>query len=381
MGARGASFDGSVMRDRADDRQWMHRALRQAARSCGATWPNPGVGCVLVGADGRLIGEGRHRRCGDAHAEVAALETCRAAGHDPAGATAYVTLAPCTTAGRTPACSDALIQAGVARVVAAIGDPSQENARSVFVAAGIAYEEGCCARLAEQVHGGFLMRVSRGRPRFTGKWAMTIDGCIAAHTGASQWISHAEALLLSRRRRRAFDALLVGVGTVIRDDPQLLSRLTDGRTPLRIVVVGEASVPLTGRLVSTAASYPVLVVHDRRASDERLAALHAAGVRTLAVHDAHDPVAVGAALGEYGLNEVLVEGGARVHGAYLDAGIYDRLECYIAARSIAGGMGVAGLNGVATIAEGTAWQLEQRPTVLGDTIVCRYRRQNDQDDG
>ncbi|MFW5859083.1 MAG: bifunctional diaminohydroxyphosphoribosylaminopyrimidine deaminase/5-amino-6-(5-phosphoribosylamino)uracil reductase RibD [Planctomycetota bacterium] len=369
------------MMDRAGDQRWMHRALRLATRSCGATWPNPGVGCVLVAPDGRLIGEGRHRRCGAAHAEVAALEACRAAGYDPAGATAYVTLAPCTTAGRTPACSDALIRAGIVRVVAAIGDPSQDETGSVFAAAGIAYEEGCCAPLAEQLHGGFLIRVAHGRPRFTGKWAMTIDGCIAAHTGASQWISHADALLLSRRRRRAFDALLVGVGTLIRDDPQLLSRLTDGRTPLRIVVVGEATVPLTSRLVSAAASYPVLVVHDRRASEERLEALHAASVRTLAVHDAHDPVAVGAALGEYGLNDVLVEGGARVHGAYLDAGIYDRLECYIAARSIAGGMGVAGLNGVATIAEGTAWQLEQRPVVLGDTIVCRYRRKRDQEVG
>nr|MBA3686718.1 riboflavin biosynthesis protein RibD [Planctomycetota bacterium] len=168
------------------DAMHMRRALRLASLSLGMTWPNPGVGCVLV-RDGRVIGEGRHRACGEQHAEVAAIADCRARGGDPAGATAYVTLAPCTRQGRQPPCVTALREARVARVVAAIADPVQDDARRLLAEAGIAYDVGCMRASAAALHGGFLSRVLDGRPRLTGKWAMTLDGAIAAAGGDAQW--------------------------------------------------------------------------------------------------------------------------------------------------------------------------------------------------
>ncbi|MHC5067684.1 MAG: bifunctional diaminohydroxyphosphoribosylaminopyrimidine deaminase/5-amino-6-(5-phosphoribosylamino)uracil reductase RibD [Planctomycetota bacterium] len=357
------------------DRRWMRRALREAACALGATAPNPGVGCVIV-ADDELLGAGHHRVCGGPHGEVAALADCAARGHDPAGATAYVTLAPCTRHGRTPPCVDALIAAKVARVVAALADPVQDLAGKRLAAAGIAYDVGCEAAAAVAMHGGFLSRVTRRRPRVTGKLALTLDGFIACADGHSAWITSAPARAYSRRRRQRFDAILVGGATVAADDPQLLSSRPHDRSPLRVVVSAAAAVALSSRLLASLEQAPLLVVHGQEAD---VRALSAAGVDCVAMADPHDVMALLAVLAERGVNDLLVEGGAIVHGAFLAAGAYDRLEVYQGGRTLGAGRAAAIGPGVARVDLGAAWQPESAPRLLADTVYSTWRR-TDQDE-
>jgi len=359
------------------DRAWMRRALRLASLSLGMTWPNPGVGCVLV-RDGVVIGEGRHRVCGELHAETAAIADCRARGLDPAGATAYVTLAPCTRHGRQPPCSDALRTARVARVVAAMADPMQDDAGSPLASAGIAYTVGIEEPAARHLHGGFLARLATGLPRLTGKWAMTLDGSIAATGGDSRWISSPEALALSRRRRRAFDAIVVGMGTARRDDPTLAASRprTHGVIPgpVRVVIGARADLDPGSALVASARAQPVLVVCADPPAAAIRARLEGAGVELAAVGDPHGPLQVARELGRRGFNEVLVEGGAHLHAAFLGAGLYARLEVYVAATTIGGGLPPAAGPGARLIADGQTWEPEEAPRQLGTTTLLRLRR-------
>ena len=361
----------------SSDQPFMRHALRLASLSLGMTWPNPGVGCVLV-RDGMVIGAGRHRVCGDLHAETAALADCRARGHDPAGATAYVTLAPCTRHGRQPPCVDALRAARVDRVVAAIADPMQDNAGAVLPAAGIAYDLGVESAAARHLHGGFLTRLTTGMPRFTGKWAMTLDGSIATTGGDSRWISSPEALALSRRRRRAFDAIVVGMGTAWRDDPSLAStrprRHGEEDGPLRVVIGSRADLDPGSHLVTSAKRQPVLTICGDPPAGAIARRLGAAGVELAPLPDPHDVLAVARELGRRGLNEVLVEGGAHLHAAFLRAGLYQRLEIYLGACTIGGGLPATAGIGAALIADGQRWENEEPPRQLGATTLLRLRR-------
>jgi diaminohydroxyphosphoribosylaminopyrimidine deaminase / 5-amino-6-(5-phosphoribosylamino)uracil reductase len=359
--------------DHQNDQKWMRRALRLATLSLGRTWPNPGVGCVVV-KNGALIGEGRHAVYGQAHAEVNALTNCRLSGHDPAGATIYVTLAPCTRHGRQPPCSEALISARVARVVAAISDPNQDDPGIILGQAGITYEEGVGRVAAMQMHGGFLSRISLARPRITGKWAMTLDGCLATSSGDSAWISSPEALALSRRRRRAFDAIVVGAGTALRDDPRLLSSTTHERTPVRVVISQQAHLARDSTLYKTRSDAPILMVHGPSASMATLLELKNAGIELIAVNDAHDPRLVAHALGKYGFNDVLIEGGAQIHAAFLQAGLYDRLEVYIGQQALGGGLPVARGQGPDLMQQASTFEHEVPPLVLGTSVLLRLRR-------
>ncbi len=270
----------------------MTRSLALASLSLGRTWPNPGVGCVIV-RDGQLLGQGRHETCGEAHAEVRAIEDCRRRGHATIGATAYVSLAPCTRFGRQPPCVNALIAARIARVVAATADPGQDDPALALAPLRIRYEVGCLAEGAQAIHGGFLTRLAKGRPRSTGKWAMSMDGFLAASGGASAWISSPEALAFSRRRRRAFDAILIGSGTARRDDPQLLAssvrRHGGDAGPLRVLVSREASLRLDSRLARSIAQAPLLVIHGEQVAESRRGELRRLGAQVRALADAHDP--------------------------------------------------------------------------------------------
>jgi diaminohydroxyphosphoribosylaminopyrimidine deaminase/5-amino-6-(5-phosphoribosylamino)uracil reductase len=343
---------------RPDDRTFMSRALRLASLSLGMTWPNPGVGCVLV-RDGRLLGEGRHRRCGDLHAETAALADCRRRGNDARGATAYVTLAPCTRQGRQPPCCTALIAAGVARVVAAVPDPAQDEAGALLAAAGIAYASGCLGEAAAHLHGGFLHRVRSGRPRLTGKWAVSADGMLAAAPGVRTAISCPAAYALMRRRRRACDAVVVGAGTAAADDPALTAprprRHGDDAGPLRVVLTRTGAIP---GLRLQDGSAPTLAVHAPGARPPD-------GAGSLAVANPHDPHQVALALGRLGLNEVMVEGGAAVHAAWLP--LYDRLEIYRGAGALPGGL-------PGPPPPGPGWRPEQPAIQVGSTRVERWTR-------
>lgn len=362
--------------DTARDPVFMRRALRLAALSAGRTAPNPGVGCVLVQA-GVVIGEGRHQRCGGAHAEVAALADCRRRGNDPTAATAYVTLAPCTRHGRTPPCVEALIAARVARVVAALADPVQDEAGPRLAAAGIDYAVGLGGALAAHLHGGFLSRVGRGRPRVTGKWAMTLDGCLATARGRSDGISSLPARAASRRRRRAFDAILVGAGTVHFDDPSLLAVPDHGCTPRRIVLSGFPRLrDWTGRrLLADRDRAETWLVHDPRLDPSVVGSLTDLGLRLLP-GEPHNPPAVCRLLAAEGINDLLVEGGAVVHGAWLRADCYDRLELDLGTTTLGGGLPVAIGPGADEIGAGRRWWPEEPPRHHGGTVHLRLARRD-----
>ena len=317
----------------AEDAAHMSEALALAVRGSYSTTPNPAVGCVLV-ANGRVIGRGYHVRAGALHAEAAALADAHAAGEDPAGATAYVTLEPCAHVGRTPPCADALIKARVARVVAALEDPDARVAGQGFArlrAAGIPVDVGLCDGPARAVLAGYLKRQTLGRPLVRIKLAMSLDGRTAMASGESQWITGPAARLDVQRWRARSCAIVTGAGTVLADDPLLTVRdVPDApppyRQPLRIVLDRRARVPATAQIMRSAASTgPVLWL----AANTALKAVPA-GVERLDADQVRTLPALLDELGRRGCNELLVEAGAVLAGAFVEQGLWDELVVYIA---------------------------------------------------
>ena len=350
-----------------NDVYWMTRALRLASLGLARSSPNPSVGACIVAGD-QCLGEGVHVRCGSDHAEVIAIKQAQAQGHDLNGTTIYVTLEPCTKHGRTPPCIHAIIAAGIKRVVVALRDPHQDDAASVCQQHQISYECGLLADVAQHLHGGFLKRMHSALPRITGKWAMTLDGCIASASGDSKWISSPEALALSRRRRRVFDTIVIGAGTFRADDPQLLS--TADRTPKRVVIAGQSMPDFSKRRIMTELDRAAVYCFHKGADLGDQKASTPDGLHYIAYEHLED---VFKHLAEGGCNEVLVEGGQQLHQACLAAQLYDRLEIYMGTKTLAGGKSVAGTQGAARIELGTAWQLEQDPLRLGDSVCLRYQ--------
>lgn len=313
----------------AADHAAMAHALALAARGLETTTPNPRVGCVLV-RDGQRVGEGWHQRAGEPHAEVHAL---RMAGGAARGATAYVTLEPCSHFGRTPPCADALISAGVTRVVAAMQDPNPLVAGKGLArlqAAGIATAYGLLEDEARELNIGFVSRMRHGRPWVRLKAASTLDGKTALHNGVSQWITGAEARRDGHRWRARACAILTGIGTVKTDDPQLTVRDHPcTRQPLRVLVDARLEVPPQARLLQGA---PVLIATASTA-EERIASLQAAGHAVIVVADQAGRVDLPRlmqTLGARGINEVHVEAGQGLNGALLQAGCVDELLLYLA---------------------------------------------------
>lgn len=316
------------MLDSADSR-WMAHALRLAERGLYSTSPNPRVGSVVV-KDGTLAGEGWHERAGGPHAEIHAL---RAAGEKARGATAYVTLEPCSHHGRTPPCADALIEAGVARVVVAVQDPNPLVAGQGLErlrAAGIEIECGLMEAAARELNIGFFARMTRGMPWVRSKIAASLDGRTALNNGASKWITGEAARHDVQHWRARSCAVLTGIGTVLADDPQLNVRsIENARQPLRAVVDNALRLPPNARLVQQ----PGVVVYTATDDVQKIAALGKAGaqVRVLPGADGQaDLRAVLRDLASRGCNEVLVEAGGKLNGALLQAGLVDELVLYLA---------------------------------------------------
>ena len=315
----------------AEDHAFMARALQLAERGRNTSTPNPSVGCVLV-KGGRIIGEGWHERAGEPHAEVKAMA---AAGGSVEGATAYVTLEPCAHHGRTPPCSEALVNARVGRVVAAIEDPNPLVAGKGLARlreAGIAAEAGCMAAQAEEAHRGFLHRMRTGRPWMRIKSAASLDGRIALANGESRWITGAAARRDVHALRARSCAMLTGIGTVLRDDPELTVRdVPATRQPARIVVDSRLDIAPTARIAG-----PGTLVFTTSTDAAKRAALEAKGVEVVqAPQDAAKPgktdlAAIARVLGERGFNEVTVETGARLNGSLLAAGVIDEIVLYLA---------------------------------------------------
>ncbi len=325
----------------------MRAALSLAGRGLGRVWPNPAVGCVLVAGDagGSVVGRGWTQAGGRPHAETEALGR---AGGLAKGATAYVTLEPCAHQGQTPPCAGALIEAGVARVVAATEDPDPRvngGGLRQLRDAGIAAECGVLRDEAETLNAGYLMRLRSGRPLITLKLATTLDGRIATHGGESRWISGAAARQRAHLMRARHDAVMVGIGTALADDPLLTCRLPglEDRSPVRIVVDARLHLPLTGNLVVTASRTPTWLVTVPGKNRDRRHAFEDSGVRIVEVAEGPDgypaPTEMLSALGDAGLTRVLVEGGGHLAAGLLRANLVDRLRWFRAA-AIMGGDGV-----------------------------------------
>jgi len=311
------------------DSQWMARALQLAERGLYSTSPNPRVGCVLAKGDA-VVGEGWHERAGEPHAEIHAL---RAAGNRAHGATAYVTLEPCSHHGRTPPCADALIKAGVARVVAAVQDPNPLVAGQGLEklrAAGIKVEFGLMETSARELNIGFIARMTRGMPWVRSKIAASLDGRTALNNGASQWITGEAARQDVQHWRARSCAVLTGIGTVLADNPQLNVRTVQTtRQPLRAVVDSALRLPPDARLQRQ----PGMVVYTASADADKVTALQKAGTQVVALPGMHGEVDLRAVLRDLatrGCNEVLVEGGSRLNGGLLQAGLVDELVLYLA---------------------------------------------------
>ena len=311
----------------SSDYQFMAHALRLAQRGLYTTTPNPRVGCVIV-SDGKVVGEGWHERAGEPHAEVHAL---RMAGNLARGATAYVTLEPCSHHGRTPPCADALIAAGIARVVAAMQDPNPLVAgRGIdqLRTAGIDTVAGLMEAEARELNIGFVSRMTRGRPWVRVKVATSIDGKTALNNGVSQWITGLDARRDAHAWRARSCAMLTGIGTVREDDPHLTVRDVDtARQPLRVVVDSKLEIPLGAKILAGCNALIATASVDKT----RIAALENLGVQVVVLPNAQNKVDLPALLtelGRRGINELMVEAGPNLNGSLLREGCVDELLIY-----------------------------------------------------
>ncbi|MGW4029847.1 bifunctional diaminohydroxyphosphoribosylaminopyrimidine deaminase/5-amino-6-(5-phosphoribosylamino)uracil reductase RibD [Streptomyces sp. NPDC004838] len=341
----------------AADTAAMRRAIALAARGLGSTSPNPVVGCVITDASGQTVGEGYHQRVGGPHAEIHAL---RAAGERARGGTAYVTLEPCNHTGRTGPCAQALIDAGVSRVVYAVADPNPQatGGAQTLRAAGVQVGRGPLAAEAEAGNTAWLTSVRTGRPHVLWKYAATLDGRIAAEDRSSRWITSPESRADVHRLRAEADAVVVGSGTLRADDPHLAVRGLDGVTqPLRVVVDTHATIRPTARVLDGAA--PTLIAVGESADTG-----HLPGVDVVALPAAGKGVSIPALLAELygrGVRSVLLEGGPTLAGAFVSAGAVDKVVGYLAPVLLGAGPPALAGAGITTIGE--ALRLDMTETV------------------
>ena len=362
----------------ADDLGAMRAALALARRGLGTVWPNPAVGCVIV-EERQVVGRGWTQPGGRPHGETEAL---RRAGDAARGAAAYVSLEPCCHWGRTPPCVDALITAGVRRVVVALEDPDPrvagEGLRRLR-AAGLDVDVGLCAEEAAEVNAGFLSRLRLGRPLVTLKFATSLDGRIATASGESQWISGPPARERAHALRASHDAIMVGTGTAVADDPQLTCRLPglDHRSPVRVVIDRHLRIPPAARLIADAHVVPTWVLTLPSADPDRRAAFLASRVTLIDVDPDRtgqvDLAAALTALGERGITRLLVEGGAGLAAAFFRARLVDRLV-WVHAPLAGGGDGIPAIAGLdlAALADAPAFERLSTETI-GDDVLTTFR--------
>jgi diaminohydroxyphosphoribosylaminopyrimidine deaminase/5-amino-6-(5-phosphoribosylamino)uracil reductase len=358
-----------------DDLANMRAALALARRGLGRVWPNPAVGCVLVG-DGRVVGRGWTRPGGRPHAETEAL---RRAGALAKGATAYVTLEPCAHHGVTGPCTDTLIEAGIGRVVVAAEDPDPRvSGRGLarLREAGLDVTTGVCREEATEINLGFFLRVTRRRPMITLKLATSLDGRIAAAGGDSKWITGEQARAGAHRLRASHDAVLVGSGTALADDPALTCRLPgmEDWSPVRIIADGRLRLAVSAEVVRTGQEVATWVITTPGSDEGRRRALGAAGVQLIEVAsdaDGHpDPRAMAAALAERGVTRVLLEGGGKLAGTFLAAGLVDRIAWFHAPKLLgADGLPAIGTLGLERVTDAPSLRLRSVRALGEDTLA------------
>lgn len=358
------------------DERYLRRCLALADRHRGRTAPNPLVGCVIVGADGTVLAEGAHAGAGTAHAEIVALGELARLGRSARGATLYVNLEPCNHHGRTPPCAPVVRDAGVARVVIGMADPIPSHAGGIAVltAAGIAVTVGVIEDACRRHNRGFLAVHTLGRPAFTLKAAITLDGKIATISGQSQWITGPEARDDGMRLRDQSDAVMVGVGTLLADNPRLTVRRLQGgnagHQPIRIVADSQLRTPHTAHVLAGSTGVKTIILASLAAPAEREAALVALGADVVRVSPRSDGRIdlkhAAARLAERGILDVLVEGGGELHAALLADGLVDELVLYIAPK-IVGGPAKSWVGGAGIGELASAYQLafDPDPVQLG----------------
>ena len=326
-----------------NDMEYMSLALRLAEKGCGWTSPNPMVGAVIV-KDGQIIGQGWHEKYGEPHAERNALAACT---QSPEGATMYVTLEPCCHHGKQPPCVDAVLEAGIRRVVVGSADPNP-----LVAGRGIQILREHCVQVTENVlreqcdklNEVFLHFIKTRKPFVVMKYAMTMDGKIAAYTGASKWITSEAARNHVQQQRHRYTAIMAGVGTVLADDPLLTCRLPNGKNPVRIICDTRLQTPLTSQIVTTAGQVPTIFVAcagggDQEAYKQKKLALQEAGCQVLEVGEKNGHVDLQqlmTKLGEKQIDSILLEGGGTLHWAALESGIVHRVQAYLAPKLFGG---------------------------------------------
>lgn len=351
------------------DSYYMQMALDLAGKALGRTSPNPMVGAVVVKGD-RVVGTGFHARAGNPHAEVLALAQ---AGEAARGATLYVTLEPCCHHGRTGPCTEVVIRAGVRRVVAAMTDPNPLVAGcglKRLAEAGLDVASGVMEAEALRLNEVFVKYITTKVPFVVMKAAMTLDGKIATRTGQSRWITGPEAREYVHRLRDRYDAIMVGVGTVLADDPSLTTRLPEGggKDPVRIIVDGNARTPPGAGVIQRSSGASVIIAVTTKAPRERVRALQESGAHVLVIDGPGPGVNLPGLLAELGAREitgVLVEGGAGIHGSMLEAGVVDKVVWFIAPKFFGGAEAPGPVAGRGVVAPGDAY-------LLRDVEVCRF---------
>ena len=364
------------------DHEAMHAALVLARRGLGSAWPNPAVGCVLAreDLDGRIIGRGWTQPGGRPHAETEALSR---AGALTQGATAYVTLEPCDHQGETPPCTEALIAAGVTRCVIAIEDPDPRVSGAGIrrlANAGVETQIGLFEQEARHLNAGFLMRVTKGRPLITLKTATTLDGRVATAKGQSKWITGAPARAFAHGLRAENDAIMIGIGTALADQPSLTCRLPgmEDRSPVRIVADSTLRLPVESPLVETAGDVPTWVVTVKSADQDKRQALEAKGIEVIEVAAGNDGrpdlIAVVMELGGRGLTRLLVESGGDLAAALIKHDLADRLAWFRSPKLIGDdGRGAVAAFGIDGVAQAPAF-IRDSIFDAGQDVLETYRR-------
>ena len=381
MYAFGVFFSEVLNMVRQEDIEYMRRAMELAERGVGFTNPNPMVGAVIV-KGGKVIGEGWHERCGEWHAERNAFKNCTVSAE---GATMYVTLEPCCHYGKTPPCTEAIIEHGIARVVIGMEDPNPLVAGKGIAflrEAGIEVVCGIEEEALREQNRVFLKYISTRLPWVALKAAMTLDGKIATRTGDSKWITGAEARAYVHELRHRFMAILVGIGTAVADDPLLNCRIEGRgvRQPIRVVVDSNARLSLESQLVQTAEEYRTIVAYTRFAPEERVKALREAGVEMLLCEEKEGLVDVRnllELLGQFGIDSILLEGGGSLNYTFLAEGLADELYAFVAPKIVGGMNAKTPVEGTGVEKMADAINLELKNVLnIGDDVLLKLKVKN-----
>ncbi len=356
------------------DRDFMRRAIQLAKRGRGFTNPNPVVGAVIV-KEGRIIGEGYHARCGELHAERNAIASLR----EPArGAAMYVTLEPCCHYGKTPPCTEAILEQGISRVVIGSRDPNPKVAgkgAKLLREAGILVEEDFLREECDRLNAVFFHYITQGTPYVVMKYAMTLDGKIATRTGASKWITGEKARKKVQKLRHRYMGIMAGIGTVLADDPMLNVRLEGKKSPVRIICDSHLRLPINSKICQTAKQYPTIVAYGS-GDWEAAARLEELGIFVVCVPDSAGRVDLKKlmqVLGSRGLDSILLEGGGELNEAALRAGIVHEVKVFVAPKLFGGEKAKTPVTGMGISVPGEAKMLSlEKVSQVGEDLLLEY---------